>query len=64
MSMCKPNCGTEFRNYGANIVIVGKDGAALPAGALQQVEAALGDKSVWRFPSLMLLRERPTGNRW
>jgi len=37
---------SEFRNYGANIVIVGKNGASLPAGALQQVEATLGDKSV------------------
>jgi putative ABC transport system permease protein len=37
---------SEFRNYGANIVIVGKNGAALPADALQRVEAALGDKSV------------------
>jgi len=35
---------SEFRNYGANIVIVGKNGASLPAGALQQVEATLGDK--------------------
>src|SRR5450755_5158049 len=25
---------TEFRNYGANVVIVGKDGQALPADAL------------------------------
>ena len=33
---------TEFRNYGANVVVVGKDGGALPAGALQQVETSLG----------------------
>src|SRR5271170_4805543 len=31
----------EFRNYGANIVVVAKDGQALPAGALDKVEAAL-----------------------
>jgi putative ABC transport system permease protein len=37
---------SEFRNYGANIVIAGKDGAALPADALATVESALGDKSV------------------
>lgn len=37
---------SEFRNYGANIVIVGKNGAALPAEALQRVDAALDDKSV------------------
>ena len=34
---------SEFRNYGANIVVVGKNGAALPADALQRVEAALGE---------------------
>jgi putative ABC transport system permease protein len=31
----------EFRNYGANIVVVGKDGEALPVGAIQQVESAM-----------------------
>jgi putative ABC transport system permease protein len=31
----------EFRNYGANIVVVVKDGEALPADALTKVEAAL-----------------------
>ena len=36
----------EFRNYGANIVIAGKDGASLPANALATVESALGEKSV------------------
>jgi putative ABC transport system permease protein len=33
---------TEFRNYGANIVIVAKDGQTLPADALAKVESALG----------------------
>jgi putative ABC transport system permease protein len=37
---------SEFRKYGANIVIAGKDGAALPSNALATVESALGDKSV------------------
>jgi putative ABC transport system permease protein len=37
---------SEFRNYGANIVIVGKNGAALPANALQTVDTTLGEKSV------------------
>jgi putative ABC transport system permease protein len=37
---------SEFRNYGANIVIAGKDGASLPANALATVESALGEKSV------------------
>jgi putative ABC transport system permease protein len=31
----------EFRNYGANIVVVAKDGQALPADALAKVESAL-----------------------
>jgi putative ABC transport system permease protein len=31
----------EFRNYGANIVVVSKDGQALPADALDKVESAL-----------------------
>jgi putative ABC transport system permease protein len=37
---------TEFRNYGANVVIVGKDGQALPADALEQVESVLGPKTL------------------
>src|SRR6267143_871696 len=31
----------EFRNYGANIIVVGKDGASLPASSLTQVESVL-----------------------
>jgi putative ABC transport system permease protein len=31
----------EFRNYGANIILVGKDGASLPADTLSQVESIL-----------------------
>ena len=37
---------TEFRNYGANVVIVGKDGQPLPGDALAQVESALGAKTL------------------
>ena len=37
---------TEFRNYGANVVIVGKDGQSLPADALAKVESALGPKTL------------------
>src|SRR5216683_2772080 len=33
---------TEFRNYGANVVIVGKNGQSLPADALAKVESATG----------------------
>jgi putative ABC transport system permease protein len=35
---------TEFRNYGANVVVVAKNGQALPADALTRVESALGPK--------------------
>src|SRR6202161_3334233 len=31
----------EFRNYGANIVVLGKDGQALPPGSLGRVNAIL-----------------------
>jgi putative ABC transport system permease protein len=37
---------TEFRNYGANVVVVAKDGQALPADALTRVESALGPKTL------------------
>src|ERR1022692_568345 len=33
---------TEFPNYGANVVIVAKDGQPLPADALAKVESVLG----------------------
>jgi putative ABC transport system permease protein len=36
----------EFRNYGANIILVGRDGASLPANALTQVESVLGGRGV------------------
>ena len=36
----------EFRNYGANVVVVGKDGAALPTGTMQQVQTALGGRGL------------------
>src|SRR5215469_10194911 len=34
----------EFRNYGANIVLVGRDGASLPAHALAQVDSVLAGR--------------------
>ena len=37
---------TEFRNYGANVVIVAKEGQALPADALARVESVLGAKTL------------------
>ncbi len=36
----------EFRNYGANIVLVGKDGASLPADALLQVDSVLAGRGI------------------
>ena len=36
----------EFRNYGANIVLVCKDGASLPAGALSHAESVLAGRGV------------------
>ena len=36
----------EFRNYGANIILVGTDGASLPAGALSQVDSVLAGRGI------------------
>ena len=36
----------EFRNYGANIILAVKDGASLPADALQKVESTLSGRGV------------------
>ncbi len=36
----------EFRNYGANIILVGKDGASLPADALSQVDSAVARRGI------------------
>src|SRR5579864_7861346 len=36
----------EFRSYGANVVVVGKDGASLPADALTKVESVLGGRGM------------------
>src|SRR6202021_2510493 len=37
---------TEFRNYGANVVVVAKDGRALPDDALAKLESVLGAKTL------------------
>jgi putative ABC transport system permease protein len=37
---------TEFRNYGANVVVVAKENQALPADALDKIESALGPKTL------------------
>ena len=36
----------EFRNYGANIILVGKGGASLPANALSQVDSTLAGRGI------------------
>jgi putative ABC transport system permease protein len=36
----------EFRNYGANIILLGRDGASLPANALPAVETVLAGRGV------------------
>ena len=36
----------EFRNYGANIILVGRDGASLPGDALSQVDSALAGRGI------------------
>jgi putative ABC transport system permease protein len=37
---------TEFRNYGANVVVVAKEGQSLPNDALQKIESVLGDRGM------------------
>lgn len=36
----------EFRNYGANVILVGRDGSSLPAGTLGKVDAALDGRGI------------------
>ena len=36
----------EFRNYGANLILVGKGGASLPANALSQVDSTLAGRGI------------------
>jgi putative ABC transport system permease protein len=37
---------TEFRNYGANVVVLATEGHSLPADALQKIESLLGENSL------------------
>jgi putative ABC transport system permease protein len=46
----------EFRNYGANIVLVGRDGASLPADSLAHVESVLAGRGVAAPFSLAVAR--------
>ena len=36
----------EFRNYGANIIVVGRDGASLPPDALSRVDSILAGRGI------------------
>src|SRR5579859_6495837 len=49
----------EFRNYGANIILVGKDGASLPAGSLERVDSLLAGHGV-AAPFAMVRSEEHT----
>lgn len=46
----------EFRNYGANIILVGKDGAPLSADALAQVESVVSGRGVTAPFALVVAR--------
>ncbi len=50
----------EFRNYGANIILVGKDGASLPADALTRTEAALAGRGI-AAPFAMVVARTKSG---
>jgi putative ABC transport system permease protein len=36
----------EFRSYGANVIVIGKDGTSLPPDALNKIDAALGPRGM------------------
>jgi len=46
----------EFRNYGANVILVGKDGASLPAGALSRAESVMAGRGVVAPFALLVAR--------
>jgi putative ABC transport system permease protein len=46
----------EFRNYGANIMVVGREGASLPASALAQVESVLRGRGLAAPVALVVSR--------
>jgi putative ABC transport system permease protein len=46
----------EFRNYGANIILVGRDGTSLPADALSHVESVLAGRGVGAPFALIVAR--------
>jgi len=46
----------EFRNYGANIIVVGRDGASLPSDTLAHAESALAGRGVLAPFALVVAR--------
>jgi putative ABC transport system permease protein len=46
----------EFRNYGANIVMTGKDGSSLPARTLTLVDSTLAGRGVWAPFAMVVAR--------
>jgi putative ABC transport system permease protein len=46
----------EFRNYGANIILVGKDGASLPSDALSHVDSVLAGHGIAAAFALIVAR--------
>jgi len=52
--------GREFRNYGANIIVVGRDGASLPASAVTQVESVLRGRGL-ASPFALIVGRRHDG---
>jgi putative ABC transport system permease protein len=51
----------EFRNYGANIILVGKDGASLPLAALSQAESVLAGRGL-AVPFAMVVARTSDGH--
>lgn len=51
---------SEFRSYGANVVVIAKDGQQLPAGASQEVDSLLGGHGV-AVPFSYALARTPQG---
>ena len=48
----------EFRNYGANIILVGKNGASLPATSLAQVDSLLAGRGIAAPFGMIVARTR------
>ena len=53
----------EFRNYGANIILVGKNGASLPAETLAHVDSVLAGRGIRSAVCAWSWREPPMDSR-